>query len=191
MQRNPRMTFSTRTLSRLIPTTLVLALVGTVSSSCGHPSLRMSSRNPAEVDVTQLWIEPADLESRDLYNGPGGAQLAPNAGVGYALIKLDSKGYSPGYQVRDAEGTTWDVKLGPEAQTEVVASRALWAIGYHQPPVYYPPNWTLDNKPQTPPQGERFRPELAGYKVVSDWSLYENDFVNTMPFKGLVVANLT
>jgi hypothetical protein len=31
----------------------------------------------------------------------------------------------------------WSAKLPPEAQTEVVASRILWGVGYHQPPIYY------------------------------------------------------
>ena len=31
----------------------------------------------------------------------------------------------------------WSLKLGPEAQSEVVASRLLWAIGFHQPPTYW------------------------------------------------------
>ena len=31
----------------------------------------------------------------------------------------------------------WSAKFPPEAPTEVVASRILWAVGYHQPPIYY------------------------------------------------------
>ena len=38
----------------------------------------------------------------------------------------------------------WSAKIGPEAQTEVVVSRILWGLGYHQPPIYYLPSWTLD-----------------------------------------------
>ena len=40
----------------------------------------------------------------------------------------------PGYDVRDTNGMVWSVKLGPEAQPEVVASHLLWSIGFHQPP---------------------------------------------------------
>ncbi len=184
------MRFPAGTLPRPILAVQALALLAAFSSACARPSPRASSRNPAEIDIAQLWVEPADLESRDLFNGPGGAELAPKPTEQFTLVKVDRKGYSPGYEVKDAEGMTWDVKLGPEAQTEIVASRALWAIGYHQPPVYYLPNWVLTDKQQTNQDGGRFRPALPDWKVVADWSWYENDFVDTMPFKGLVVANL-
>jgi hypothetical protein len=106
-------------------------------------------------------------------------------------VQADRSGYSPGYDVRDSEGLEWSVKIGPEAQTEVVASRILWAIGYHQVPVYYLPTWTMKGGPEgATPGGGRFRPELTDRKVVSEWSWYENEFADTQPFRGLVVANL-
>ena len=45
--------------------------------------------------------------------------------------------------MRDDTGLEWSVKLGPEAQSEVVSSRILWAIGFHQPPTYYVERWSL------------------------------------------------
>src|SRR5262245_47049752 len=36
----------------------------------------------------------------------------------------------------------------------------------------------------------RFRSDRSTWKVVGDWSWYENGFANTRAFKGLVVANL-
>ena len=41
------------------------------------------------------------------------------------------------FDVRDAHGVEWSVKLGPEAQSAVVTSRILWALGFHPPPTYY------------------------------------------------------
>lgn len=41
-----------------------------------------------------------------------------------------------------------------------------------------------------PQQPGRFRPKLPDWKLVGDWSWYENDFIHTPPFKGLVIANL-
>ncbi len=184
------MRFQDRTLSRPILAAQALALVAALSTACARPTPRASSRNPAEIDVAQLWVEPADFDSRDLFTGPGGAELAPEPTEQFTLVKIDRKGYSPGYQVKDAKGTTWDVKLGPEAQTEIVTSRALWAMGYHQPTIYYLPNWVLVDKQPTSQEGGRFRPDLPDRKVVGGWSWYENDFVDTMPFKGLLVANL-
>ena len=47
------------------------------------------------------------------------------------------------------DGVEWSVKLGPEAHTEVVLSRVLSAVGYHQPPVYYLPAWQLGGGPMS------------------------------------------
>ena len=44
--------------------------------------------------------------------------------------------------------------------------------------------------PAGPLEAGRFRPDLSTWNVIADWSWYQNDFVNTQPFKGLVVANL-
>ena len=145
---------------------------------------------PVAADIEQLWTDPVDLESRDLFNGPGGAELAPNPSARYEFVEVDNTGFSAGYTVRDDQGTEWNVKLGIEAQPEVVASRLLWALGYHQPSSYLVGAWTLAGK-QSGPQGiSRFRRDSPDQKVVSDWSWYENPFEGTPPFKGLVVANL-
>ncbi len=71
----------------------------------------------------------------------------------------------PGFEVRGPDGRTWDVKLGPEAQSEVVASRVLWAIGYHQPATYYVSNWQLAGGPGGQQQGARFRLESDDTEV--------------------------
>ncbi len=82
-------------------------------------------------------------------------------------MKKDTSGRSPGYDVRDAAGVVWSVKLGPEAQSEVVSSRLLWAIGFHQPPTSYVSSWTLRGSPEAGPQsGGRFRPEVDEWKAV-------------------------
>ena len=38
---------------------------------------------------------------------------------------------------KDAADREWSAKFPPEAPTEIAASRILWGIGYHQPPIYY------------------------------------------------------
>jgi hypothetical protein len=82
------------------------------------------------------------------------------------------------------------VKVGIEAQPEVVASRVLWAIGYHQPATYLLTSWQLTGKQVETPGAGRFRLESGGHKVIADWSWYETPFAATQPFKGLLVANL-
>ena len=92
--------------------------------------------------------------------------------------------------MRDRNGVAWSVKLGSEAQTEVVVSRILWAIGYHQVPTYYVTQWTMDKGPDGNPGPGRFRPELPTAKVAGEWAWHENPFAHTREFRGLIVANL-
>ena len=177
--------------SAAVPTRLLLVVtmlwMAVLATSCVmRKAPRATSGAPAY--VAQLWLEPRDLEKRDLFHGAGGAALAPDPSAPYQLVAIDDSGYSPGYDVRDTRGADWSVKLGIEAQPEVVASRVLWAIGYHQPPTYLLTKWTLAGKPGEPTGIARFRRESS--KVVADWSWYENPFVSTQPFRGLLVANL-
>jgi hypothetical protein len=80
------------------------------------------------------------------------------------------------------------VKLGPEAQSEVVVSRLLWAAGYFQPATYYLPTWTLIGTADTNPQpAGRFRLEAEDEKRVGRWSWSRNPFVGTAPMRGLFV----
>jgi hypothetical protein len=171
--------------------TLIVA-IGIVNVACGgRTAVRTTASDPTAVDVSQLWQEPADLASRDLFAGPSVAGVAvPGAGASFTFLKADRTGYSPGYDVRDASGVEWSIKLGKEAQTEVVSSRILWAIGYHQIPTYYVTTWTMTGGGAANPGPGRFRPTPPGHKAVADWAWTENDFAQTQPFKGLVVANM-
>jgi hypothetical protein len=145
---------------------------------------------PAERDIAQLWQEPADIATRDLFYGPGGAELMPRGSQTFAFVAADRSGYSAGYDVRDANGLEWSVKVGPEAQPEIAVSRILWALGYHQPPTYYLPSWMMTGTQSGLHPAGRFRPKLPNHKVVGEWSWYENDFINSQPFMGLVVVNV-
>jgi hypothetical protein len=143
--------------------------------------------------MAELWTEPANLPARDLFHGFGGPQYVPRADVPYRFKKRDTTGKSPGFDVVDPEGTEWSVKLGAEAQPEVVLSRILRADGYHQPANHYLPQWTLTGaspeEESTQPPG-RFRPNIRGMRKVGDWSWQRNPFVGTRPFKGLIVLNV-
>jgi hypothetical protein len=168
----------------------VLSAITVLGPSCVRPMPRATAPASGYADISHLWQEPRDIESRDLFHGPGGEALAPSATAPFTFVKADRSGYSDGYDVRGPNDLIWSVKLGPEAQPEVVASRVLWAIGFHQVPTYYLGSWTLVGKVAGPQPAARFRPDLPDRKVVADWSWYENEFVATRPFKALLVANL-
>src|SRR5687768_1716972 len=169
----------------------IVLIAAALTASCVWATPKTTANDPTTVDVTQLWMEPADLTQRDLVHGPGGPALAPDSSAAYTFVQIDRGGYSPGYDVRGPTGVEWSVKLGPEAQPEVAVSRLLWAIGYHQPPTYYVERWTLTGGERPGPQGPaRFRPQQPERKVVGDWSWYENELMATQAFRGLIVANL-
>jgi hypothetical protein len=171
------------------------ALLGLVMlSACATPNLRPSTL-ATPPPVQELW-QQRDQSSLDLFHGVGGEELAPKTNVRFKFLEEDRTGASPGYTVQDETGREWDVKLGKEVQPEIVVSRFLWALGYHQPPTYYVASgWELSDAPENlksahGPQPEaRFRPDLPGQKVTGDWKWYENPFVGTREFKGLVLAN--
>ena len=80
------------------------------------------------------------------------------------------------------------MKIGPEAQTEVVASRIVWALGYHQVPSYFVERWiAVDKAKGSMLGGARFRPHELGLKSLGEWSWQQNPFVGTPPYKGLLV----
>jgi hypothetical protein len=165
---------------------LVILSAGCVVSGKIQPTVDPGTT----VDISLLWEEPVDPDTRDLFHGPGGPELMPDASKPFTFIQADQAGYSPGYDVRAAEGLEWSVKLGPEAQAEVAVSRILWALGYHQPPTYYVSEWTLTGREEGPQLGARFRPKLTDREVVGEWDWYANEFLHTQPFKGLVVVNV-
>jgi hypothetical protein len=162
---------------------ILAAFVGTSSQS-------VATQATPPGKVAEIWIAPDDIASRDLFHGPGGAALAPQASTSFTWVATDKTGYSPGFDVRGPDGRAWSVKLGPEAQTEVVASRILWALGYHQPPTYYLKSWQLSGGPGGQQPEARFRTDFDNSKVVGDWSWSKNEFLDAQPYRGLIVANV-
>lgn len=141
------------------------------------------------VRMAELWEPPTDLQQRDLVLGVGGTRDAPDPNEVYEFKEQKAVGTQPGYDVKDSKGREWSVKLGAEAKPEVAVSRLVWAVGYHQPSVYYLPRWTLlrDGKKTTQP-GSRFR--LDNTKNLGEWSWRKNPFLNTRPLAGLFVLQV-
>ena len=177
---------------------IACALLVALAAGCaGGRSTGGPIERTGSADLASLWVEPTDLARRDLYQGVGGPELAPDPGATYRFQARDVVGSSRGYDVTDPQGREWDVKLGPEVQPEIVLSRILWAAGYHQPPTYYVGRWTLVGggaDAVQPPA--RFRPKLLGRdrefyerKKVGEWEWRRNPWVGTPQMRGLVVIN--
>jgi hypothetical protein len=93
------------------------------------------------VHANALWEPPTGLHDRNLFYGPWGARLQPDPHAVYTFVRRKTNGTNPGVIVRDPQGREWHVKQSkgssphPEGPVEVVVSRVLSAVGYHQPPV--------------------------------------------------------
>ena len=169
----------------------VLVTAGTLTIAC-QPAIKSTLPGPPSADqLAQLWVEPR--KPRDLYWGVGGKSLSPDTAATYTVIEIKQTGFSRGYTVVDPGKREWSVKFPPEAPTEVVASRIHWAVGYHQPPIYYVPRWTAENatspNPQLPARFREKSPKLQGIELTDagSWSYYQNPFVGTRELKGLLV----
>src|SRR4051812_34798179 len=104
---------------------------------------------PWDAQMAQLWEHPLNVEDRDLYHGPWGPERAPDPLATYTFVAKKQHGTNPGVTVIDERGREWHVKQPPsnqqgaEGPVEVVLSRVLSAVGYHQPPVYFLPSFVM------------------------------------------------
>jgi hypothetical protein len=174
---------------RLIPMRSLVLIVALVA--CAQAPQAQQNIQTPDAEIAELWQEPVDLLQRDLFAGPGGTTLAPpQTGGSFQFVAFKTTGTNPGYDVRDASGRMWSVKLGIEAQPEVTTSRILWAMGFHQPAQYFVHDFTLTGADAGVKQVARFRTDLEQWKSGGEWSWYENVFMNARPFGGLIVAQL-
>ena len=172
--------------------TIGFVVASFMTLDCGRPVI---NNRPATPDATprapleQLWSEPRDLERRSLLWGSAPADQAPSTETEFKVVKLDTSGYSSGYDVVGPDGRQWDIKVGKEAQTEVVVSRILWAVGYHQPATYYATGWTLEGTYENEGEPARFRLD-SDHENDGDWEWLDNPFTDVRPFRGLIAINL-
>lgn len=175
---------------RVRSATVIIALALAVSCA---PAIQSTLVGPMTPKVmAELWQEPEP--GRDLFWGVGGRRLAPDSSARYRVLSVKQGGFSRGLTVEGPGKREWSVKFPPEAPTEVVASRILWGVGYHQPPIYYVGKWDASGAPEPNPQlPARFRekkPDLDDLDAKDDWSYFHNPFVGTRPLNGLLVLQV-
>jgi len=178
---------------------LLLAASGVLAiyvPTCVPPAV-LPTVPAGDARIAELWEQPADLESQDLFYGPWGPERAPDPEATYTFVEEKRGGVNPGMTVRDPAGRTWKVKQPPlvgrraEGPIEVVLSRVLSAVGYHQPPVYYLRAFTVADPSGTyRTVGGRFRLNDPSLENVGEWSWQQNPFVGTRPYQGLLVILL-
>ena len=146
---------------------------------------------------TMLWREPKDINARNLFYGPGGAEHAPHGT--FTFLKEDRQGSNPKFDVEDENGVKWKVKLGSEARPETVASRLIWAVGYFTNEDYFIPVLKVQEMPSRlhrgPPLVEpdgtsydtRLKREPKGEKKIGVWKWRSSPFAGTREWNGLRV----
>lgn len=176
---------------------LVLAMALALSFS--SPSLAQKKKNKKKevpVGTPVLWRDPGDISARDLRHGSGAAELMPVAP--FTFIREEKTGTSPKFRVKDAQGVTWTVKLGVEAQAETVSTRIVWAMGYFAEETYYLDRFEVQNLPRlsrgqefvesgSVVRGGRFEPKRKGVTRGAIWDWLKNPFVGSRELDGLKV----
>lgn len=146
--------------------------------------------------LTELWRQPQNIRSENLFYGPGGKEHQPHGP--FTFVKEDLDGTNPKYNVRDEDGVKWKIKLGAEARPETVASRFVWAVGYHADEDYFLPEVRVSGLPARVHRGRkligaggvmhnvRLKRE-EGEKKEDIWRWRDNPFVGTRELDGLRV----
>lgn len=147
---------------------------------------------PSQARNPVLWHDPGDIASKDLYHGQGGQKNYPKPP--FTFLEEDKSGTNPKFDARDGNGKKWRVKLGEEAQPEVVASRLLWAVGYYANDDYNVPSADVAGLKLSRggQKGEhiefaRFARKPGGQEKIATWMWKDNPFLGTREFDGLRV----
>jgi hypothetical protein len=188
---------NTQRLNKLAAVITVLALsieTDLLAKTAGtNDGIAVESAKPAA--ARGLW-EPADISSRDLYYGAGGAGGRP--GKRLTFIKEDLDGTNPKFDVRDENGVKWKVKLGPEVHAETAAARIVWALGYHADEDYFVEVVRVTHLPKRLHRGQnliaadgtvrnaRLKREPR-HKKIGYWKWHSAPFTGTREFNGLRV----
>lgn len=128
-----------------------------------------------------LW-EAVNISTRDVYNGPGGTKMKPNLRR-IKFLKDEAGGNNLKYRIEDASGRVWVAKIADESQSEVAATRLLYALGYKTEIDYLVPKLTIPSK-QTY-RNVRLEARPANVERDGRWQWKENPFVGTPEFNGL------
>src|SRR5215213_5203557 len=142
-----------------------------------------------------LWRDPGHIPSRDLHHGPGAPHLAPQPP--FTFIEEVKTGESPKFKAKDARGVKWNIKLGPEAQSETVSTRLVWAVGYFAEETYYFDSVRVEGMQRLSRgrehvtgeivRGARFEPRREGVEEGPEWSWRDSPFEGSREMSGLKV----
>ncbi len=179
--------------------TLSIAFLGAMLAAPAAPAGKDKIAAPSVKSAQgTLWVEPADIQSRNLFYGPGGEKHQPK-GTEFTFVDEDMDGTNPKYNVKDPDGVKWKIKLGAEAKPETAATRLVWAVGYFATEDYFLPTVHVTGLPAHLHRGgkwvstdgemkdARLKRHLKGEEKVGDWPWHDDPFVQTREWNGLRV----
>jgi hypothetical protein len=166
-----------------------------LAAACSSSGLAADVGNKETQKQAVLWQDPTDISTRDLFYGSGGKEHEPHGP--FTFEKEDMNGTNPKFDVKDADGKKWKVKLGLEARPENAASRLVWAAGYFTTDDYFLDEIQVANMPAHLHRGQklegpggtfhhvRLKREPEGAKKDGTWSWRDDPFTNTREWNGL------
>ena len=180
---------------RLAPYAIFLLLVNCYSLEAASKNDANEKKVRRETEPV-LWRLPQSIASMDLFYGPGGREHQPQGP--FVFVEEVSGGSNPKFEIRDAQGVNWRVKLGEEARPETAATRLIWAVGYFADETYFVPTLVVQGlkelsrgKELVSPGGvvrwARLERKIPGQKKVGDWDWKKNPFVGKRELDGLRV----
>jgi hypothetical protein len=181
-------------MRRRIHCLISLALLTIAAPALAAPAEGKQTRRADA--LAWIWEDPTDIQSRDLLEGQGGEKHEPKGP--FTFEKEDMNGTNPKYDVRDADGKKWKVKLGEEVQSETTASRFVWAVGFFADEDYFLPTVKIEGLPHSLKRGQKdFDPDGAVHNVrmklnikrekQGEWKWKDNVFNGTKELNGLRV----
>lgn len=180
-----------------------VALSATLSATLmaqALPAATGTVPKPTPTPKPLIWMDPGDVSKLDLVYGVGGKEQAPQPP--FTFVEENLKGSNPKIRVKDAAGVRWSVKWGSEVNSETLATRLLWAVGYFVEAAYFVPSGKIEGvtgltraKDYVKPDGSfvnaRFeRQREKGVKNLDEersWSWIDNPFVGSSELNGLKV----
>jgi hypothetical protein len=168
--------------------TLLIAMCALLASVLWQPAIaqdKKSKKTDALLTGTPVLMrDNPDPESLDLYNGPGGKEMAPDLS-NVTFLEEEKGGWSKKYRVQDGSGKVWIAKLSSESQSETAATRIVWAAGYYTDISYLVPRLEIKGKGLF--ENVRLEARPKGMKRLDAWQWESNPFVGTKEFQGLKV----
>jgi hypothetical protein len=145
-----------------------------------------------------IWRDPGDPATLDLFYGAGGKDQAPDPAGPYTFVAEDLKQTSPKFDVDDAHGVRWRVKLGSESRSETAATRLVWAAGYFVDEDYYLSELKVQGLPKLKRgqkyvtedgvvHGARLERKFKSIKQLGKWKWSDCPFEDTRELNGLRV----